>query len=69
MVLNARDAEARGATIRTRTRVISAQRGDRLVCGTSRWKIVDTGARRTTTCQGAWSMPVAHGWLMSFKVC
>lgn len=65
VVLNARDAEARGATIRTRTKVISAQRGDNF------WHIemedVDTGARRTTRAKalvnagGPWVADVIRG--------
>ena len=45
VILNARDAEARGATIATRTRVVSADRQDGL------WRVetedTETGARRT----------------------
>ncbi|WP_294229942.1 glycerol-3-phosphate dehydrogenase, partial [uncultured Shimia sp.] len=65
VVLSARDAEARGATIRTRTKVISAQRGDNL------WHIemedVDTGVRRITRAKalvnagGPWVADVIRG--------
>ena len=67
VVLNARDAEARGATIRTRTKVISAERTEGL------WQIemedVETGARRTTRAKalvnagGPWVADVIQGVL------
>ncbi len=65
VVLNARDAEARGATIRTRTKVVSAQRDGDL------WHIemedVDSGARRVTRAKalvnagGPWVADVIRG--------
>ncbi|WP_247744943.1 glycerol-3-phosphate dehydrogenase [Shimia sp. R11_0] len=65
VVLNARDAEARGATIRTRTKVISAERSEGL------WQIemedVDSGERRVTRARalvnagGPWVADVIRG--------
>ncbi len=67
VVLNARDAEARGATIHTRTKVLSAARTDGL------WQIemedVETGARRTARAKalvnagGPWVADVIQGVL------
>ncbi|MBO9398472.1 glycerol-3-phosphate dehydrogenase [Shimia sp. R9_2] len=67
VVLNARDAEARGATIHTRTKVLSATRTDGL------WQIemedVETGARRTARAKalvnagGPWVADVIQGVL------
>lgn len=67
VVLNARDAEARGAVIRTRTKVVSAQREDGL------WRIetesTETGARSVSYARalvnagGPWVADVIEGVL------
>ncbi len=69
VVLNARDAEARGAEILTRTKVVSATRGADL------WQITledrDTGTRSTRQARmivnagGPWVADIIHGTLRS----
>jgi glycerol-3-phosphate dehydrogenase len=67
VVLNARDAEARGADIRTRTELVSAERRDGLWHATLR--DVETGATRTATARmlvnaaGPWVADVIAGRL------